>query len=100
MVKVNRAYCSATPPLALRGRPTDKKLLFVAIVQQEPKIQWARFVADADGSNVVQLADSGDVMEWLAWSPDGEHIASDDGKSIFLINKDGSKPRQLTHDAN
>ncbi len=52
----------------------------------------------ADGSNQVRLTSTPDsVMEdWPAWTPDGGQIVYSAGGDLFIINADGTDPRQLT----
>ncbi|UCG85224.1 MAG: PD40 domain-containing protein [Gemmatimonadota bacterium] len=58
-------------------------------------------IADADGSNPVQLNTTVSVERSPCWTPDGERIVyeSDAGgvPQIWIMNADGSQPRQLTH---
>ncbi len=57
-------------------------------------------VADADGSNPVQLTTTVSVERSPCWTPDGTRIIyeSDAGgvPQIWIMNADGSEPRQLT----
>ena len=57
------------------------------------------FIMKADGSNVVQLTNTGCPDRNPAPSPDGTRIVFQrdcDGGGIFVINMDGSNPIQLT----
>lgn len=61
----------------------------------------------ADGSGLRKLTRGGRSEFEPVWSPDGRSIAfaranstsPDDGSNIWTMGADGSRPRQLTHDA-
>lgn len=59
------------------------------------------FVADADGSEVLQLTDDAARDLFPRWSPDGSSIAFTSDRygdfEIYLIAPDGSDLRRLTH---
>ena len=61
------------------------------------------FVANADGSNEVNLSKNAAFDGWPVWSPDGQRIAFSSNRAgpantgqIFVLNVDGSGLRQLT----
>jgi dipeptidyl aminopeptidase/acylaminoacyl peptidase len=58
------------------------------------------FVADADGSNPVQLTTTVAVEGSPCWTPDGTRIIYESYAGgvpqIWIMNADGSEPRQLT----
>ena len=58
------------------------------------------YVANADGSNPVQLTSLGSTAGTPRWSPDGRHIVFDarikGNADIYVINADGGSPRRLT----
>ena len=61
------------------------------------------FSANTDGSGVVQLTRSPDVLEWWPlWSPDGSHILyrvdnyQGTETQLFVIDADGSNARAIT----
>jgi Tol biopolymer transport system component/DNA-binding winged helix-turn-helix (wHTH) protein len=60
------------------------------------------WVADADGSNAVQLTSFGTLSGTARWSPDGKRIAFNsfaEGKSdIYLVDPHGGVPRKLELD--
>ncbi len=55
-------------------------------------------VTNADGSNQVRLTSTPDSIweDWPAWTPDGSKIVYSSSGDIFIINADGTDPRQLT----
>jgi serine/threonine protein kinase len=54
------------------------------------------WVADADGSNAVQLASMGVFATGAPrWSPDGKLIAFHSGGDVYVISVAGGKPRNL-----
>jgi Tol biopolymer transport system component len=81
--------------------PDGKKLAFSV---EQPRGLWAVHVANSDGSNDVQLTDPILIAGSPAWSPDGKLIAFDEfanrpgRQQIFVMNSDGSHPRQITTD--
>jgi hypothetical protein len=82
-------------------------------VKNRPGANAVTFVDGADPNrNVRQLDIPGDKQTPLThftdgvindheWSPDGQHIALirrlADGENVWLLNKDGSAPKQVTH---
>jgi TolB protein len=61
------------------------------------------FVANADGSNEVNLSKNAAFDGWPAWSPDGKRIAFSSNRAgpantgqIFVVNADGAGLRQIT----
>jgi Tol biopolymer transport system component len=65
------------------------------------------YVMDADGGNETRITNTPNDDEFVpAWSPDGQQIAYDltpagENGFIYVINPDGTGPRQLTiHEAN
>lgn len=78
--------------------PDGRTLLF----QSTRGGRWALYLADADGSDLRLLLDSGDDPVTPSWSPDGSKIAfaaTVDGQSdIFVMDADGANRRRLTHD--
>jgi serine/threonine protein kinase len=58
------------------------------------------WLADADGSNAVQLTSMGAVPGFPRWSPDGELVAfhsNPEGQAdIYVIPASGGRPRNLT----
>jgi TolB protein len=90
----------------------DMKKITYRKVTETPGVEWDLtsskrnsevFVADADGSNVINLSQNAAFDGWPMWSPDGKTIAFSSNRSgpanvgqIYLINPDGSELRQLT----
>src|SRR5258708_4203881 len=88
-----------TPPWS----PDGKKLAFPL---EKPRGLWAVHVANADGSNDVQLTEPNLIGSSPAWSPDGNQIAFDEfvdrgtRQQIFVMEANGSGRRQITTDTN
>ena len=61
------------------------------------------FVSNLDGSDARILADNAPVLWNVQWSPDDKHIAYtgrssvEKALSVWVMNADGSQPRQITH---
>ncbi len=82
--------------------PDGARVAFVSKRDGNPEI----YVMDADGGNIQRLTvNSGNghlgFDEYPAWSPDGQQILFESGRSegrsaIFVMNADGSDPRQVT----
>jgi Tol biopolymer transport system component len=61
------------------------------------------FVANADGSDEVNLTSNAAFDGWPVWSPDGEWIAFSSNRAgpanvgqLFVVSPDGGVPRQVT----
>lgn len=82
----------------IQWSPDGTKLAFVSDVGLTPEI----FVAEADGSNPVQVTDNDYPDYWIVWSSDSQQIAfvskRDGNSEIYLMNADGSDQRNLTND--
>jgi len=79
--------------------PDGKKLAFSV---EKPRGMWAVHVANADGSQDVQLTDPILIGGSPAWSPDGKRIAFDEfsdqaRQQIFVMDANGYNVRQLTN---
>ena len=76
--------------------PDGQRVVFISDRSGETEI-W---VADAGGSNPIQLTSMGAIPGYGRWSPDGKTIAfhsNPDGQGdIFVVPADGGKPRNLT----
>ena len=61
------------------------------------------YVSNLDGSDARVLADNAPVLWNVQWSPDDKHIAytgrspEEKALSVWVMNADGSHPRQITH---
>jgi TolB protein len=55
------------------------------------------YVANADGSNLVQLTKTSDDESSPTWSPDGSKICytAREARALFIINSGGGTPRRL-----
>lgn len=76
--------------------PDDQRVVFMSDRSGESEV-W---VADARGSNPIQLTSMGAIPGFGRWSPDGKTIAfhsnpHGDG-DVFVVPADGGKPRRLT----
>lgn len=75
--------------------PNSNKILFYT-EGADPDI----YTVTADGSTIEQLFDDPSQDRWPAWSPDGTSIAFtrkiDGSRKIYLMEADGSNPRQIT----
>lgn len=82
----------------IQWSPDGSKLAFTSYVGGTTEI----FVADADGSNPVQLTDNDYPDYGILWSPDSEQIIfeskRDGNEEIYIMNVDGSDQRNLTND--
>jgi Tol biopolymer transport system component len=78
--------------------PDGKRILFGSARSGNFEI-W---IADSDGSNLVQLTSFGVLTGAPRWSPDGSQIAFDSrpegNTDIFVVDASGGKPRRLTTD--
>ena len=90
----------------------DMKHIVYRKVVDGPAFQWDLstigrnsevFVANADGSNEVNLSKNAAFDGWPAWSPDGKRIAFSSNRAgpantgqIFVVNADGTGLRQIT----
>jgi Tol biopolymer transport system component len=77
----------------------------VAFSKERPLGHWAIHVADADGTNEVQLTDPLLMAGSPEWSPDGKLIAFDAfadqrHQQVFVMQPGGSQRRQITTDSN
>lgn len=93
----------------------DMKKIAYRKVTQTPGMQWdlspARrnsevFVADADGTNEVNISKHPAFDGWPMWSQDGRTIAFASNRAgpanvgqVFFVNPDGSNLRQITNGA-
>ncbi len=78
--------------------PDGKRIVFGSARSGNFEI-W---IADSDGSNLVQLTSFGVHTGAPRWSPDGSQIAFDSrpegNTDIFVVDASGGKPRRLTTD--
>jgi TolB protein len=91
--------------------PDMKRIVYRKVIDG-PAFQWDLstigrnsevFVANADGSNEINVSKNAAFDGWPAWSPDGKLIAFSSNRAgpantgqIFVVNPDGSGLRQLT----
>ena len=82
--------------------PDGKRLAFTV---ERPHGSWTVHTANADGTQDITLTDRGVNGGSPAWSRDGKQIAFDRftdggrGQQVFLMDADGSNPRQITNDS-
>jgi hypothetical protein len=57
------------------------------------------YVMNFDGSDIHRLTNNETNDIHANWSPDGMQIAYSSGSDIYIINADGTNPRNLTQDA-
>jgi Tol biopolymer transport system component len=53
------------------------------------------WVVNVDGSALTRLTNRDGFDGYAAWSPDGSQIAFNSGFQIYVVNADGSAPRQI-----
>lgn len=53
------------------------------------------WLANADGSATVKLAEPADGVWNVKWSPDGRYLAYGSNNTIWIVNRDGSSQRKL-----
>ena len=80
----------------------------IAVTKGGSRFRWSpdgrRFVFDgisivnSDGTNVVQVSSHSPSQGkvYASWSPDGTTIVFEQGAGIWVMDADGSNPRQLT----
>lgn len=77
--------------------PNGQKIVFRKIIGTE--LNSEVFVANSDGTNLLNLSNNAAFDGWPAWSPDGSQIAfasnRDGNYRIYLMNADGSNVRPL-----
>lgn len=77
--------------------PEGNKIVFSAGLDGDYEI----FIADIDGSNLIQLTNNDSFDAWPVWAPDGTQIAfisdRDNNDEIYIMNVDGSEQTRLTH---
>jgi len=73
------------------------------VVNLERDSQWATYVMDADGANMIPLNNRVAEHTTLSWSPDGSKVAyvsDEDGNfEIYVMNANGGHQRRLTHNS-
>ena len=78
--------------------PDGKRVMYVTEPEPHRHELW---VADLDGTNKTRLFSSHDEIETGGWSPDGSQVLymvmRPDASENFVMNADGSRPRQLPH---
>lgn len=77
--------------------PDGRRLLFRSLVDGTGDV----FVAEADGSNALNLTRHSATDGWPAWSPDGREIAFASNRNsvyqVFVMDADGSNVRLLAN---
>lgn len=84
-----------------RFNPDETRIVYTAW-EGDPSAQNLEiYVADADGSNEVQLTDNDDFDGDAWWTPDGDRMVfvsdRDGNDEIYIMNADGSNPVRLTN---
>ncbi|MCH7683522.1 MAG: PD40 domain-containing protein [Gemmatimonadetes bacterium] len=94
MMVVARITDDMATEVAARYSPDGTRIAYVSNAVDGIKI----LVMDADGSDQRRLTSAPDsiVEDSPEWTPDGSRIVYSSGGSIWIINVDGSDPRQLT----
>lgn len=82
------------PTLSLDG----KRVMYVT----QPDVSHAElWVSDTDGSNKIKIASTKGALSLGDWSPDSTQLTYSntlrDADENFVVNTDGSHPRQLPH---
>jgi TolB protein len=76
--------------------PDGARLVFVDSTDGGPGLYTVR----ADGSHRAQIVSSGrSGVGDAAWSPDGRMLAYVSGRSLFVVNADGTTPRRVARAA-
>ena len=95
----NQHELASVPGRAPTLSPDAKQLLYMAGTWTATRLM----VSALDGTNAKQITDGSSIAWNNHWSPDGKLIAftgRNDPKgelAVFVMNVDGSSPRQVTH---
>ena len=93
-------FGSAPSSFAPAWSPDGRKIAYVHTGGGDPRVDLGRlYVMNADGSAPRRLGPAGCCP---SWSPDGSKLAfvgglGQVGSDIYVINRDGSRQRNLTH---
>ena len=80
--------------------PDGNKIVFNWIKDNKNEI----YIADSDGTHIIQITENSRVDRFAAWSPDGSQIAFsaelEKSANIFTMNMDGTDEKQVTANSN
>ena len=104
-------FAPSHPPLYPSWAPDARRIAYAAILSPTGDTDRGVFVQNADGSGETALFDvPGAYDSAPAWSPDGRQIAFESNSDVaganpegdmevWVMQSDGSRPTQLTHNA-
>jgi Tol biopolymer transport system component len=77
--------------------PDGKWIAFQSRPDRGSSEQVATFIVKPDGRDVRQLTAGTSSEGFPAWAPDGSRIAFSAGERLWVMDADGSNPRQITY---
>jgi TolB protein len=79
-----------------------KRLLFSSNRGNTDPEDYDIYAMNADGSGLARITHGPEVDTYASWSPDGKRIVTrrviQGNNEVFVMNADGSEPRNLTND--